>query len=181
MIQNEIAELIRIIEPVDILEKAHINESLEWIFSGTEIFRISKPDIPKKHLVSYFCLCDFKHGKILLVEHLKAGLWLPAGGHVEPGEHPNLTAQRECLEELGVEAKFWSERPIFITSTVTVGFTAGHTDVSLWYVLEGNCSEHLNFDQREFKSVRWFDFENIPYSKSDPNMKRFINKLRMML
>ncbi|MFE5112552.1 hypothetical protein [Streptomyces sp. NPDC056663] len=25
---------------------------------------------------------------MLLVAHRKAGLWLPAGGHVEPGEDP---------------------------------------------------------------------------------------------
>ncbi|MEU4312510.1 NUDIX domain-containing protein [Nocardia sp. NPDC024068] len=33
---------------------------------------------------------------------IKAGLWLPPGGHVEPDEHPARTACREVAEELGI-------------------------------------------------------------------------------
>ena len=44
-----------------------------------------KPDVPPKHLVSYFALVDERRGKLLLVDHKLAGLWLPSGGHVEPG------------------------------------------------------------------------------------------------
>ncbi|WP_425276650.1 NUDIX domain-containing protein [Streptomyces diastatochromogenes] len=41
---------------------------------------------------------------MLLVAHRKAGLWLPAGGHVEPGVNPWAAVVRECHEELGIEA-----------------------------------------------------------------------------
>jgi len=53
-----------------------------------------------------FLLIDpiFKH--ILLVDLIKAGLWLPAGGHVEQNEHPMETVKREVKEELGIEASF---------------------------------------------------------------------------
>ncbi len=44
--------------------------------------------------------------KLLLVDHKKAGLWLPSGGHVEIDEHPQTTVQREVREELGIEATF---------------------------------------------------------------------------
>ncbi|MFE4718607.1 hypothetical protein ACFRLW_19610 [Streptomyces sp. NPDC056728] len=40
------------------------------------------------HLLSYFVVPDNSCGQLLLVAHLKAGLWLPAGGHVESGEDP---------------------------------------------------------------------------------------------
>ena len=43
------------------------------------------------------------------------------------------TVIRECMEELYITAEFWHKEPIFITQTITVGKTAGHTDVSLWY------------------------------------------------
>ncbi|MFI8792943.1 NUDIX domain-containing protein [Streptomyces sp. NPDC055105] len=36
--------------------------------------------------------------------HLKAGLWLPARGHVELGEDPWAAVDLECREELGIEA-----------------------------------------------------------------------------
>ncbi|WP_198139660.1 NUDIX domain-containing protein [Candidatus Orientia mediorientalis] len=44
---------------------------------------------------------------MLLVDHKKALLWLPSGGHVEIAEDPKTTIERECLEELNVTADFW--------------------------------------------------------------------------
>ncbi len=118
-VRSEILGLIRDIRPFDTLEAEHAKDAIQWIESGNEIFRIKKPDMPDKHLVSYICMLDKRERKILLVEHRKAKLWLPAGGHVDPGEHPTVTAGRECLEELKIDAKFLFEHPIFITSTLT--------------------------------------------------------------
>ena len=86
--------------------------------------------------------------------------------------------RRECLEELRVQADFWHPDPIFLTSTVTVGLTAGHTDVSLWYVIKGNHKTSYQFDADEFSRIQWFDFDEIPHQKSDPHMERFIKKFK---
>ncbi len=171
-------DIIASIKPFDDLEVEHITDTLSWIESGAPLFRIQKPDVPNKHLVSYFILLDELERKILLVDHKKAELWLPSGGHVEVDENPKETTIRECLEELKIQADFWCEEPIFLTSTITVGLTAGHTDVSLWYVLKGNCQENYSFDQDEFNAIRWFGFDDLPLGKTDPHMQRFIKKLR---
>lgn len=179
--QFQLKDLLYSLVPFDAMEKKHIQETLKWIQSGAPLYRIKKPDIPPKHLVSYFVVWDEEAQKILLVDHKKAQLWLPSGGHVEEGEHPRTTVERECLEELCIKAEFWTENPIFLTVTPTVGLTAGHIDVSLWYVLKGDSSYKLQFDIKEFKAVYWFRLEEIPFEKSDPHMKRFINKLKMFL
>lgn len=176
--EKSVIDVISTIIPFDDLESQHIQETLSWIRSGAQIFRLQKPDIPPKHLVSYFILFDENAQKILLVDHKKSQLWLPAGGHVEPGEHPQDAVSRECLEELRIDADFWCEYPFFLTSTVTVGLTPGHTDVSLWYVLKGDKHASYSFDQREFNAIRWFDFDEIPFKKSDPHMERFIKKFK---
>lgn len=176
-IREDIFDLVKSITPIDQLEHTHIEDVKQWISSGAEIFRISKPDTPPKHLVSYFLLIDLEKEKILLVHHRKAGLWLPAGGHVELEEHPTDTVKREIKEELGIEAEFLAPLPIFCTVTQTVGFTAGHTDVSLWYTLKGNSTKSLDFDESEFSEVQWFSLDNIPFEKSDPHMERFIHKV----
>ena len=147
-IREHIHTLIRAIIPYDDVEQEHINDTCLWIESGEPIFRVQKPDVPNKHLVSYFVLFDDVHQKILLVDHKKALLWLPSGGHVEIDEDPKTTVERECLEELNVTADFWSPHPLFLTSTVTVGLTAGHTDVSLWYVLKGDVIKLMNLIKR---------------------------------
>lgn len=177
-IRENIHHLISAIIPYDDVEQEHINDTRLWIESGAPIFRVQKPDVPNKHLVSYFVLFDDVYQKILLVDHKKALLWLPAGGHVEIDEDPKTTASRECLEELNVTADFWSPHPLFVTSTLTVGLTAGHTDVSLWYVLKGDSNKAYEFDQSEFNDIRWFRLDEIPHDKSDPHMRRFIEKLK---
>ena len=122
------------IEPFDALERRHRDDALAWIDSGVELCRVHKPATPPKHLVSYFALVDGDH--VLLVDHKKAQLWLPTGGHVEPGEHPRATVVRELAEELGLELTETVGAPLMLTISDTVGITAGHTDVSLWYVPE---------------------------------------------
>lgn len=179
-ISQHIVEIISKIQSFDAMEEQHISDTLAWIKSGAPIFRIQKPDIPNKHLVAYFLLFDAEAEKVLLVDHKKAQLWLPSGGHVEPEEHPFDTVKRECLEELGIDAAFWSEYPIFLTSTLTSGMPPKHTDVSLWYVLKGKHTTHYKYDTDEFHSIQWFSFDEIPYDKADPHMKRFVNKFKMI-
>ncbi len=176
-IRLAIAEIIRAIKPHDEIEREHIVTTLAWIESGVPLFRVAKPDVPPQHLVAYFVLLDQVHARLLLVDHRRSGLWLPAGGHVEPDEHPVETVHRELREELGIEASFVWPEPLFLTVTRTVGSTAGHTDVSLWYVLHGDCTQTLAFDAGEFHGVRWFALDMIPCERSDPHMTRFTAKL----
>jgi 8-oxo-dGTP diphosphatase len=164
------------IEPFDALEAEHRADALAWVASGAQIFRVSKPAVPPKHLVSYFVLVDGE--SVLLVDHRNAQLWLPTGGHVEPGEHPRTTVRREIREELGIDAPPEIGAPLLITSSRTVGLTAGHTDVSLWYAIAGDRHQQVRFDSDEFDSVRWFPFSEVPFAHSDPHMERFIGKLQ---
>ncbi len=177
-LREEIGLIVDSISPFDTEEIEHLNFVKRWIHSGAELFRRVKPATPKVHLVSYFVVIDFSQKKILLVDHNKARLWLPTGGHVEPNEHPRDTVKREILEELGIEANFILDSPLFATVTKTVGSTPVHTDVSLWYIVHGDSLKTFDYDKDEFSNIRWFDLETIPYSTSDPNMKRFVRKFK---
>lgn len=185
-IKAQIVQEVESIHPFDQLEREHIQDVITWINSGANLFRIAKPDKPPKHLVSYFVVVDPTHKQILLGDHIKAQLWLPSGGHVELNEHPRQAVVREAQEEINLEAKFLKEnyKPHFITVTQTVGLTAGHTDVSLWYVLEGDIHEQLQFDRSEFTDMNWFSFDEILQSHPaifDPHMQRFTKKLAQSL
>ncbi len=162
--------------PCDDLERQHRHDAIGWIKSGAQLWRLAKPATPPKHLISYFAVVD--RDQILLVNHRAAGRWLPAGGHVEPDEHPRSTVMREAQEELALEAKFLLEGPLMISLTDTVGSTAGHIDVSLWYVLRGTSTAPLHFDESEFSEVRWFQFAEVPFERADPQLRRFLHKLQ---
>jgi 8-oxo-dGTP pyrophosphatase MutT (NUDIX family) len=107
--------------------------------------------------------------------------WLPTGGHVEPGENPRATVQREAREELGIDARFLFAAPLMLTIAETQGLSVRHTDVSLWYVLTLDPEAVLRPDRAEFSDVRWFAFDDVPYERSDPNMERFVRKLKSAL
>ncbi|MFF8478607.1 NUDIX domain-containing protein [Streptomyces sp. NPDC015414] len=154
-----------------------------WLAGGAPVYRVRKPDAPATHLVCYFVVRDDRRGRLLLVAHRKAGLWLPAGGHVEPGEDPWATVVRECREELGVEAvasPFTGERPLFLTVTKTRGRRA-HTDVALWYLLDADADTITSYDEGEIDAIRWLTEEQVLQELEetlDPHMHRFVRKLR---
>lgn len=176
MHRQDIRNEIESIEPLDLLEVEHRADALAWVDSGVGLVRLTKPATPPKHLVSYFSVLDGE--SILLVNHTNAQLWLPTGGHVNIGEHPRETVSRELLEELGFLPSHEIGPPLMVSCTVTSGRTAGHTDVSLWYVVHAKQSQVLKFDDSEFASVRWFPFLELPLARSDPNLSRFVEKVR---
>ena len=180
-ILKKIFDIVSAIDPIDDIKEAHIKDALEWITTAESIFRIKKPDVPNKHLVSGLIVFDEAAKKILLTDHKQAQRWMPTGGHVEINEDPKEAARRECMEELGIEAEFWVDDPIFLTSTITAGLTPGHTDVSLWYVLKGNHQAQYKFDTEEFHSIKWFTFDELLHKQFDPHMRRFLKKLQHII
>lgn len=53
-------------------------------------------------------------GRLLLHRHAKLGIWLPCGGHLEPGETPDEAAVREVFEESGVRVELVGERALSV-------------------------------------------------------------------
>jgi 8-oxo-dGTP diphosphatase len=177
---------VKNIAAFDKTEKTHQQEVIAWLKSGANPFRIKKPDVPLKHLVSYFVLVDPDHRSVLLIDHIKAQLWLPTGGHVRLNESPRDAVIREAQEELNIQAVFLynNEQPFFVTSTVTAGLTPGHTDISLWYLLRGRVHDFLHYDKAEFNDTEWYTFDEVLESDPvifDPHLQRFVRKLAQYL
>jgi 8-oxo-dGTP pyrophosphatase MutT (NUDIX family) len=57
--------------------------------------------------------------RVLLHRHKKLGMWLPPGGHIDPGELPDEAALRETLEESGVRVRL-VDGPLALPSGHTV-------------------------------------------------------------
>jgi 8-oxo-dGTP pyrophosphatase MutT (NUDIX family) len=181
MTRTEIQQIIETIRPFDEQEAVVLQESIEWVKSDAPLYRLQKPAVPPKHLVSYFAIFDSETNKMLLQDHLLAKKWLPAGGHVDPDENPAETVRRECQEELGIKAVFLGEPiPHFITATVTNG-QGEHTDVSLWYVLQAKESTPLTIEPDRFADVRWWHIDDVlatPIDQFDQEIHRFITKIK---
>jgi 8-oxo-dGTP diphosphatase len=183
---NSIVQDVDDIVPCDNIERDHQRNVVNWLKSGVNPFRLKKPDIPPKHLVSYFVLVDTEHRSILLVDHIKAQLWLPSGGHVKFNESPADAVVRETEEEFAIRAVFLRNihKPFFVTVTRTVGLTPGHIDVSLWYLLRWDIHNTPHYDRKEFTDVEWYTFEEVLGTDPtifDPHLQRFTHKLDTFL
>ena len=111
------------------------------------------------------------------MDHRNAGLWRPPGGYVEPNEHPRATVVWEIEEELGIETSVNDVgSPLFITVTETVGNSALHSDVSLWYLVFVNRHVPISSGTSEFYAVNWFMVDDIPFERAEAHLHRFIAK-----
>jgi len=54
----------------------------------------------------------YHEGKTALYWHRKLQMWLPAGGHIEPGEDPYEAAVREVREEFGLDVELLAPRDL---------------------------------------------------------------------
>jgi 8-oxo-dGTP diphosphatase len=183
-LKSMITGLVSGIKPTDDLAREHSRIVSSWLAETDDIFRRVKPLTPSPHLVSYVLLVDRPADSVLLCDHRISGLWLPTGGHVEPGEHPLSTVRREAAEELGVTAQpdaAFGNRPFFLTMTETVGPPATrHVDVSLWFALAGRAGQPLHPDQREFARVRWWTAAELRHASLDrfePHLLRALDAL----
>lgn len=175
-----VRELAAGITPGDERETADRDGALRWIDSGAQLFRVAKPATPDRHLCVYFVVLDDTRGTVLLVDHVKAGLWLPPGGHVDDGEDPRDTVTREAKEELGIDARYhprFGAHPVLLSATATSGPHV-HTDVTFWFVLEGREDMPIVVDEREARRSGWFPLtEPTPPERFDPRMDAFRHKV----
>jgi 8-oxo-dGTP diphosphatase len=176
--RDELVRIIRAMVPLDGVEAAGQADALGWIASGVEIYRRVKPAIPPKHLVVYAVIVDPALRRTFLIEHRKAGRWLPTGGHVDAGEHPFSAAKRELLEETGSILPAFSEWPLLLTVQETVGDRIErHTDVTLWYTFTAEPGESFTLDASECGKGEWFDAAMLSRIDCDPHLARFMRKL----
>lgn len=180
-VRQVIADLTAAVRPLDGEEAQSQATILEWIASGAPLFRTVPPDVPPMHLAVYLALYDARAGAVLLVDHIKAGLRLLPGGHVDPGEDPRGTVVREGKEELGLDIRLHERtggRPIFLSVTATRGLHT-HTDVTMWFLAHGDRTAAITPDLGEFHSVDWFNVAATDWTgdRFDPRMARFVRKL----
>ncbi|MGH3765929.1 MAG: NUDIX hydrolase [Pseudonocardiaceae bacterium] len=180
--RDVVYDLVAGVAPLDGHEAQDKATTLQWVRSGAPLFRIARPSTPDKHLCVYFALFDEARRSVLLVDHVKAGLWLFPGGHVDDGEDPRTTVLREAAEELQFDGEFhprFGNAPLFLTVTKTRG-DHSHTDVSFWFVLAADQGMRIEADPREANRVRWFalnDPAEWAHDRFDPHMARFRDKL----
>lgn len=161
-------EAIASITPFDQRESQDIQQTLDWLQSAQQIH---KPDNMKEHLGVIFFVLSPDRTQTFMLNHKKAQMWLPPGGHVNMGQTFEEAVKFEIKEELGIEAKFLLPHPFFLSRTLTSGLNAGHIDITAWFILEGDPSVAYRVQEKEASEAKWIAISallDFPYQSNLP-------------
>jgi len=112
------------------------------------------------HICSFFLPINKKTKSIYLIDHIKAKMWIPPGGHIENKEHPVQTVIREFEEEL--DHKLTNEKTRLFDLSITPINRPWHNCMihyDFWYLVEVE-KISFNYLKKEFYQGGWFDFNN---------------------
>lgn len=137
---------------------------------------LSRDENPKTHFGVFFLPYNFKNKKVFLVHHKKAGSWISPGGHMDKGEVPYETLNREIFEELGIKKFFKTEPKPFLLTTVKINRDTHpckkHYDI--WYLVPTD-GRDFNVDQQEFLDTKWLTVEEARALVTDPSNIKALN------
>ncbi len=121
-----------------------------------------------------------KDKKILLVDHVKTGLWLPPGGHIEKNETPDDALRREIKQELNLEIKILNTPKIpkegNIMDQLAVPFYCDthwiidHINYCSFYLCEPT-TEEIRLKKDEIKAYTWFEKERLFWRKISADVR----------
>lgn len=104
-------------------------------------------------------------GRVLLIRHLRLGIWLPPGGELLPGETPLEAARRELREETGLEGRFPVISGVEGTPPGLIGYeehVAGSKGRHMNFVFVADVDTDEVRPNDEFEEWRWVDhFDDI--------------------
>jgi 8-oxo-dGTP pyrophosphatase MutT (NUDIX family) len=106
--------------------------------------------------------------------HKRLGRWLQPGGHIDTGETPWEAAQREVVEETGIDASHPDGGPHLFHVDVHPG-GRGHTHLDLRYALLAGDVD-CNPPEGESPHCRWFSLDEA-LAIADPGL---IGALRLV-
>ena len=159
-------------------EKIDIDQTLAWIQSTAHVHKHGNPE---QHLGVLALLVSPDHTSIFLTNHRKAQMWLPPGGHVDEDVRLQDAVKEELKEEVGTEADFFSEQPFFHVRTLTQGANAGHTDVTFWFLMNGNPGTQYKVLEEEASEAQWFTIDEVLKNPAFEHLHRGLRKSKDLI
>jgi len=129
---------------------------------------MTQPPLPKELTAMALVVTASSPRQALLLQSRKHNLWMPPGGHVEPGENIFEAAIREAKEETGLDITPYLPKPAQYDENrvevplpariVEVHLTHGgkeHYHVDCMYRVEVPTALSVQRNDRETSDIRW--------------------------
>lgn len=135
----------------------------------------------KAHVTGSAWILNEACSHTLLIGHAKYGIFVPPGGHTDPGENPQQAAWREASEETGIEKQHL--RPIGNLLDVDVHEIPAnekrgegrhwHCDARYPFIASAEAKVNLNLE--ECTDVKWVPLSELLES-ADQSLRRLAQK-----
>lgn len=156
-LREVLAGELSLLESSGYAEREMLNRFRKRIAADSPLLR---QDNKTDHVCAFFVPVHQATGSVYLVDHIKAGSWIPPGGHIDEGETPRQTVKREFTEELDF---ILTDEPVTL-----VGLTIKHINAvthpcrvhwDFWFTV--GCHEKTDFRylRDEFHNAAWFPLE----------------------
>lgn len=159
----------------------------EMYLSRAAAGSITREENQEDHICTYFAAYDPQARQVFIGHHIKSGLWLFNGGHMDPGELPLDTLLREISEEWGSHIDLPSVNfPSLLTVTNIVSNPSKqackiHYDI--WYFLPFN-KEDFSPDPKllaaEFHQTGWETINEAKILVKDPNTLQALSEIEKL-
>lgn len=129
------------------------------------------------HFCSFFVPFDPESKRVFMGHHIKAGGWIPPGGHIDKGENPMQAVQREFSEELKHDLA--NEKIVFFDISYRDingprPECRGHYD--FWHIVYID-EKDFDYDKKEFYEASWMSFEEALKVMSHPEYLAVVKNL----
>lgn len=108
--------------------------------------------------------------KVLLIHHKKSALWLPVGGHIDPGEIPDEAMAREAKEETNLDIEFLQQEEYPVIESIrrncalpfhcNVHNVGDHDHYCLFYLCKAKNPEEME-PNAELLGAEWFSLKEL--------------------
>ncbi|MBI4136673.1 NUDIX domain-containing protein [Candidatus Roizmanbacteria bacterium] len=160
---------------------SHIDKPLlEKFYTRLKQGKLVRDENPDDHFSTFFIPFVQKTKYVFMGDHIKSGVWLVPGGHIDRDEHPVDTIIREIKEELdtAVTEKDIEFFDITITNINSSYPCKRHYD--LWYLYRLRERVNFNYTKEEFKVAKWMNIEEAGDLLQDAGQTAVLGKLSGM-
>jgi 8-oxo-dGTP pyrophosphatase MutT (NUDIX family) len=118
--------------------------------------RLIRQDDPLCHVCVYFLPYRQSENSVFLVHHVKSGLWISPGGHVEADEALQQAVVREMREELGVvlDAESITGPSVLTVTEIDNARQTCRRHFDIWYFVHLP-KEEPRIDRNELHDGEW--------------------------